>query len=92
MKKILVAATLLFAAALCPAQPLPQIALKPVFPKLQDERPIWLSEAPDHSGRFFIVYQPGKILVVKKSSDGGDAKVFLTFKTASRISTTRTAC
>jgi quinoprotein glucose dehydrogenase len=76
MKKILVAATLLFAAALCPAQPLPQIALKPVFPKLQDERPIWLSEAPDHSGRFFIVYQLGKILVVKKGSDGGDAKVF----------------
>jgi glucose/arabinose dehydrogenase len=76
MKKILVAATLLFAAAVCPAQPLPQIALKPVFPKLQDERPLWLSEAPDHSGRFFIVYQPGKILVVKKGSDGGGAKVF----------------
>jgi glucose/arabinose dehydrogenase len=64
------------ATATCLAQDLPQITLQPVLTKLQTERPVWMSEAPDGSGRLFVVYQTGKILVVKKGSDGGDAKEF----------------
>ena len=61
------------------AQTLPQVVLKTVFPNLQggNGRPVWMSEAPDGSGRMFVVYQKGNILVVKKGSDGADAKVFL---------------
>ncbi len=79
MKKFafLAAASLCFLTASLNAQTLPAIKLVPVFPALTGERPVWMSEAPDGSGRMFIVYQDGKIMIVKKGSDGGNAREFL---------------
>jgi quinoprotein glucose dehydrogenase len=76
MKTILFAALLLFTAAVCPAQNLPKIELRPAFPNLKIDRPVWMSQPPDGSDRYFVVGQAGKIVIVKKGSDGGDAKEF----------------
>lgn len=73
----ILALSLLTTALFSPAQSLPPIKLKPVFTQLTNERPVWMSEAPDGSHRMFIVYQDGLILIVKKGSDGSDAKEFL---------------
>ena len=76
MKRTLTLAALLGLALVAPAQTLPTIILKPVLAKLTDERPVWMSEAPDGSGRLFVVYQAGKIVITRKGSDGADAKIF----------------
>jgi glucose/arabinose dehydrogenase len=59
------------------AQPLPKIRLRPVFPALTLDRPLWMSEAPDGSGRFFIVGQGGQIVIAGKGTDGSKTSEFL---------------
>src|SRR5437660_1089562 len=56
---------------------LPGVELKPVLPQLTVSRPLWMEEAPDQSGRFFILEQQGRVLAVDKGSDGARTKEFL---------------
>jgi len=59
------------------AQPLPKVQLHPVFPALTLEHPVWMSEAPDGSDRFFIVDQVGRIVIADKGTDGSKTNEFL---------------
>jgi glucose/arabinose dehydrogenase len=56
---------------------LPTIEMRPVFPRLSLKRTLWMSEAPDGSGRMFIVQQDGRILIARKGTDGSESKEFL---------------
>src|SRR5579871_2121383 len=67
----------LFALVISARAEIPKIQLQPVFPKLEIKSPLWLCQAPDDSGRFFVIAQDGIIYVLKKGSDGSDAKEFL---------------
>jgi glucose/arabinose dehydrogenase len=59
------------------APSLPKVQLRPTFPALTLDRPLWMSEAPDDSGRFFIVEQAGRIVIAGKGTDGGKTGEFL---------------
>jgi len=59
------------------AQPLPQVQFRAVFPALTLDRPVWMSEAPDGSGRMFVVEQAGRIVIVPRGGDGSQTKEFL---------------
>jgi hypothetical protein len=56
---------------------LPQVALENAFPALPLDRPVWLTEVPDGSGRVVVVEQRGKATILAKTSDGAGATEFL---------------
>jgi glucose/arabinose dehydrogenase len=77
MKRLFPFGAIFFLALAVVAQPLPKIKLERIFPQLKVYYPVWMTEAPDGSGRFFIVEQGGRIIEVAKGSDGAQSNVFL---------------
>jgi len=59
------------------AQPLPKVKMTKIFPALTLDLPVWMTETPDDSGRFFIVEQWGRIFAVGKDTDGSTHNEFL---------------
>ncbi len=74
--KLLVIGTLSLPGVQLSAQSLPKIEMHAIFPRLALKRTLWMSEAPDQSGRLFIIQQDGRILIVHKGSDGSESKEF----------------
>src|ERR1051326_5536501 len=77
LSRVLLAFLAAWVVISAPAAPLPKIQLRPVFQALTLDRPVWMSQAPDGSDRFFVVEQPGRILLVSKADEGKQAKEFL---------------
>ena len=56
---------------------LPAVKFRSVFPELTLDRPVRMEVANDGSGRYFVVEQKGRIVIVPKGSDGKETKEFL---------------
>src|SRR5687768_7809103 len=56
---------------------LPKVELKPLWPNVAIQRPIWLCEAPDGSRRKFVVEQRGRILILPDDQTSTNATLFL---------------
>lgn len=72
-----VAAMIACGSAILGAGPFPALELKVAYPELKFTRPVAMNEAPDGSGRLFLVEQGGKIFILPKERDRKDTTLFL---------------
>ncbi|HWD91007.1 MAG TPA: PQQ-dependent sugar dehydrogenase [Verrucomicrobiae bacterium] len=56
---------------------LPSIALKPAWPNLKFDRPLWMCEAPDGTHRQFVVEQAGRVWILPADRNSAEPKLFL---------------
>jgi glucose/arabinose dehydrogenase len=75
MQRLAAFLTLLFCGSAWAA--LPRVEPKPLWTNVEIQRPIWLEEAPDGSGRRVVVEQRGKILLLPSDPNASSAPVFL---------------
>ncbi len=59
------------------ADALPSVGLQVAFPHLHFDRPLWMTEAPDSSGRLFVVQQDGHVFILPHDRQSSETKVFL---------------
>jgi len=58
--------------------PIPRVQMKPAFPNLPlFERPLWMTQPDDGTGRFFVVQQEGRISVFPNDRTVSKAELFL---------------
>src|SRR5438874_12645063 len=59
------------------ADSIPEIELKPAFPNLKFNRPLWMEQIPDGSKRMVLIEQAGKVHVFPKDPSATQTKVFV---------------
>src|SRR5438445_8675821 len=67
----------IFAGQAASPASLPSLDLKVGFPELKFNRPLWMEEAPDGSGRLFVVEQAGKVFILPQDRSGKETRTFL---------------
>ncbi|MSU40956.1 MAG: glucose sorbosone dehydrogenase [Pedosphaera sp.] len=58
------------------AAPLPKLKLANAWPNLKFKRPLWMEQAPDGSGRIFLLEQQGRIVILPKDRQGAEVAEF----------------
>lgn len=74
---VITACWIKYAALSIVAAELPKVELVPVYPNFELKRALWLAEAPDESGRMFLVEQAGRIIILPADKNGTEGTVFL---------------
>src|SRR5256885_2014689 len=59
------------------ADSFPAVDLKPAFPNLSFNRPLWMEEVPDGSKRLTVVEQSGKVHIFPKDPQAKTTKAFV---------------
>lgn len=58
------------------ANAIPTLGMKPSYPNLKFNRPLWLEESPDGTKRHFELEQDGHIFILPADRDGKEKKTF----------------
>ena len=58
-------------------EPLPKVEIKAAFPNLLVDRPLWLCESPDKTGRLFLTEQKGLVWILPSDRAATNRELFL---------------
>jgi glucose/arabinose dehydrogenase len=76
--RVVLLASFFMTAGVFAQSPIPRVELKAAFPNLPPfERPVWMTQPNDGTGRFFVVEQIGRIHVFANDRNTAQSKLFL---------------